>query len=158
MVKGITRIENLNFEKAPSRARRVVRDGDTIISTVRTYLKAIASIKNPTFVKVKQVERTTSVKMRKVYIVEEDPAEFKDVIEFIKPEIRLCRELHPSKLPIAVQWSVNAEGKVSNVVVNHPQKGQGQQLSECVRTVVNHFAYPLLVNNSSFSHTKDGQK
>lgn len=35
------------FEKAPSRARRVVRDGDVIISTVRTYLEAIAAIDNP---------------------------------------------------------------------------------------------------------------
>ena len=29
------------FESAPSRARRVLRQGDTVISTVRTYLKAI---------------------------------------------------------------------------------------------------------------------
>lgn len=36
--------EPLFFDNAPSRARRVVRKGDTIISTVRTYLKAIAFI------------------------------------------------------------------------------------------------------------------
>ena len=35
------------FEKAPSRARRVVQDGDVIISTVRTYLQAIAPIIDP---------------------------------------------------------------------------------------------------------------
>ncbi len=34
--------EKLRFEDAPSRARRIVSDGDTIISTVRTYLKALA--------------------------------------------------------------------------------------------------------------------
>lgn len=34
-------LERLCFEGAPSRARRVLRRGDTIISTVRTYLKAI---------------------------------------------------------------------------------------------------------------------
>ncbi|MEI6425061.1 MAG: restriction endonuclease subunit S [Lentisphaerota bacterium] len=44
---GITDKESFTFENAPSRARRIVRDGDVIISTVRTYLKAIASIKNP---------------------------------------------------------------------------------------------------------------
>lgn len=33
--------ERIRFEAAPSRARRVLRRGDTIISTVRTYLKAI---------------------------------------------------------------------------------------------------------------------
>ena len=31
----------IRFANAPSRARRIVRNGDTIISTVRTYLKAV---------------------------------------------------------------------------------------------------------------------
>jgi type I restriction enzyme S subunit len=39
--------EELRFENAPSRARRKVRSGDTIISTVRTYLKAIAYLNDP---------------------------------------------------------------------------------------------------------------
>lgn len=34
----------VRFGDAPSRARRIVRRGDTIVSTVRTYLKAIAYI------------------------------------------------------------------------------------------------------------------
>lgn len=44
---GIVSTETMSFEKSPSRARRKVKDGDTIISTVRTYLKAISAIKNP---------------------------------------------------------------------------------------------------------------
>ena len=44
---GILKTDEITFEKAPSRARRIVRNGDTIVSTVRTYLKAIASIVNP---------------------------------------------------------------------------------------------------------------
>lgn len=43
----INDIVNYRFEDAPSRARRVVSDGDVIISTVRTYLQAIAPIENP---------------------------------------------------------------------------------------------------------------
>ena len=43
-IAGITGTEELVFEDAPSRARRIVRQGDVIISTVRTYLKAIARI------------------------------------------------------------------------------------------------------------------
>ncbi|MEI8037315.1 MAG: restriction endonuclease subunit S [Verrucomicrobiota bacterium] len=49
-VSGMGRIlgtETLLFGKAPSRARRLVRNGDTIISTVRTYLRAITSIQSP---------------------------------------------------------------------------------------------------------------
>lgn len=37
-------VEDYQFGKAPSRARRKVKRGDIIISTVRTYLKAITSI------------------------------------------------------------------------------------------------------------------
>ena len=33
--------ETLRFGKAPSRARRILKKGDTILSTVRTYLKAV---------------------------------------------------------------------------------------------------------------------
>lgn len=47
-VQGIVAEEEMVFEAAPSRARRVVRDGDTIVSTVRTYLRAIAPIRKPT--------------------------------------------------------------------------------------------------------------
>jgi type I restriction enzyme S subunit len=36
--------EELLFQEAPSRARRLVRSGDTIVSTVRTYLRAVAFI------------------------------------------------------------------------------------------------------------------
>ena len=36
--------QSMLFESAPSRARRLAREGDTAISTVRTYLKAIAFI------------------------------------------------------------------------------------------------------------------
>lgn len=46
-VKGITTSEPLTFESAPSRARRIVRKGDTIVSTVRTYLRAISAIREP---------------------------------------------------------------------------------------------------------------
>ena len=43
---GIGMCERMQFKDAPSRARRIVRDGDIIVSTVRTYLKAIAQVGN----------------------------------------------------------------------------------------------------------------
>lgn len=39
--------ERMPFGEAPTRARRLVRSGDTIISTVRTYLRAIAHLDDP---------------------------------------------------------------------------------------------------------------
>ena len=44
---NIHQVPTYRFVDAPSRARRVVRDGDIIISTVRTYLQAIALIESP---------------------------------------------------------------------------------------------------------------
>lgn len=43
----ITGATEYRFEQAPSRARRKVRDGDVIVSTVRTYLRAIAPVHDP---------------------------------------------------------------------------------------------------------------
>ena len=40
----IAEIQEYTFKDAPSRARRIVKKGDVIISTVRTYLKAITII------------------------------------------------------------------------------------------------------------------
>lgn len=42
--QGIMKSESMMFADAPSRARRKARTGDVIISTVRTYLKAVASV------------------------------------------------------------------------------------------------------------------
>lgn len=44
---GINAKEEIVFGSAPSRARRIVRDGDVIVSTVRTYLRAVARIIAP---------------------------------------------------------------------------------------------------------------
>ena len=44
----VAEIVNYKFKDAPSRAKRIVKNGDVIISTVRTYLKAITQIKNDT--------------------------------------------------------------------------------------------------------------
>lgn len=38
--------ETMTFETAPSRARRVLRTGDTILSTVRTYLRAVWTLRD----------------------------------------------------------------------------------------------------------------
>ncbi len=47
LANGIERTESVIFGDAPSRARRIPRDGDVLVSTVRTYLKAIAPVVSP---------------------------------------------------------------------------------------------------------------
>jgi type I restriction enzyme, S subunit len=44
LTKGIEEVNRIPFYQAPSRARRKVRPGDILVSTVRTYLKAIAAV------------------------------------------------------------------------------------------------------------------
>ncbi|MBS0522456.1 MAG: restriction endonuclease subunit S [Proteobacteria bacterium] len=46
-INGISSKEVMEFSDAPSRARRRVKHGDVILSTVRTYLRAIARIRRP---------------------------------------------------------------------------------------------------------------
>ncbi|MGB4438606.1 MAG: restriction endonuclease subunit S, partial [Sedimentibacter sp.] len=41
---GIGETVEMEFENSPSRARMIVKEGDTIVSTVRTYLRAIAYV------------------------------------------------------------------------------------------------------------------
>ncbi|MCT7586418.1 restriction endonuclease subunit S [Aliarcobacter butzleri] len=41
---SINKYENMMYSTSPSRARRIVKNGDILVSTVRTYLKAIAPI------------------------------------------------------------------------------------------------------------------
>ncbi len=44
---GIENSSIIVFSEAPSRARRKVKDGDVIVSTVRTYLRAISPVRKP---------------------------------------------------------------------------------------------------------------
>jgi len=46
---GIVETSTYRFKDAPSRARRIVRDGDVLVSTVRTYLKSIAKVESPPY-------------------------------------------------------------------------------------------------------------
>ncbi len=44
----VSQPETMHFADAPSRARRLVRPGDTIVSTVRTYLRAVWPVEGDT--------------------------------------------------------------------------------------------------------------
>lgn len=44
--KGVTQVEHMKYKNAPSRARRIVKKNDIIVSTVRTYLRAVATIQD----------------------------------------------------------------------------------------------------------------
>lgn len=58
---GVTAVQRMSFKDAPSRARRVVKNGDVIISSVRTYLKAVALIEES---EIQQIASTGFVVLR----------------------------------------------------------------------------------------------
>lgn len=45
--QGIKGSTTYTFSDAPSRARRMLQDGDVLVSTVRTYLRAISQVRSP---------------------------------------------------------------------------------------------------------------
>lgn len=59
--KGITQKQHILFGSAPSRARRIVRANDVILSTVRTYLKAVATVEDSD---IPQIASTGFIVMR----------------------------------------------------------------------------------------------
>lgn len=112
-----------------------------------------ASIKRPNFRQAQKPERSTSVVMRKIYVAETGYAYFKEVIDFITPEVDLCKQLYTGKGQFKVQWDVNAYGRVEQISVNYKQQTNNPRLYECVKTVVEQFEYPLMSKSSTFSHT-----
>lgn len=61
--KGITQLQRMTFSNAPSRARRMVKENDVILSTVRTYLKAVAMIRS---FEIPQVASTGFIVLRAI--------------------------------------------------------------------------------------------
>lgn len=69
--KGIEKTERMKFENSPSRARRIVQSGDVIVSTVRTYLKAVAQIhefSTPIIVSTGFIVLTAKAKVSKEFL------------------------------------------------------------------------------------------
>lgn len=111
----------------------------------------IAEIKEPNFNGSKKFERTTSVKMRGIEMgAVASQVDVKQVIAAIKPEIEICRSLYEVRKPINVKWLVTPAAKATAIAVQ--QVGNGQDFSECVKTVISDFAYPEM-NNLTVIHT-----
>lgn len=66
---GVRTTEKMKFGNAPSRARRIVHNGDTIISTVRTYLKAIALDMCLRWLQIRILYRMNSVNCMRLFVI-----------------------------------------------------------------------------------------
>ena len=67
-VSGVKKYTEYEFKDAPSRARRITHKGDVIVSTVRTYLKAITSIEDDGFIVSTGFTVLRANKVKKIFL------------------------------------------------------------------------------------------
>jgi hypothetical protein len=106
--------------------------------------------------KLKQMERSTSVKLRGSISSLESVNTFsstdkQQLFNTIEPELDLCKQLNRITTDIKVSWSVDkdAEVKGANVSMAEPLN---DYLSECVKSVINTIQYPALTKAIEFEH------
>ncbi|WP_431471858.1 restriction endonuclease subunit S [Nonlabens sp. SCSIO 43208] len=121
--EGIVETENFFFKDAPSRARRIAKSGDTVISTVRTYLKAIDFV---------GVEKSNFIYSTGFAVLE--PKKFMHP-QFIASFVRSDA--------FTEQVTVNSKGMsypainstdLSRLFVVHPEKSEQQEIAEYIET------------------------
>ena len=117
---GITGYAEMAFRDAPSRARKRVRRGDTIVSTVRTYLKAIARIEDDEDVIV-----STGFAVL-------DPCEFDSLyLTFLMSSDLVCEEIKRRSWGIA--YPAISETSMSSIVVPIPPLLEQQLIAGYLR-------------------------
>ncbi len=105
----------------------------------------------------KQIERTTSVKMRDIKKMIQGKGSFETIdkqqmIAVIEPELRLCKKLNRTTQGINATWSVHA-AEVTEISVNLIGDTNDDVLSECVETVIKTFSFPNASEKVIFNST-----
>lgn len=105
--------------------------------------------------KLKQVERSTSVKLRGSissleFVNTFSSTEKQQLFNTIEPELDLCKQLNQITTDIKVSWSVDKDAEVKRVNVSI--EPLNDYLSECVKAVINTIQYPILTKAVEFEH------
>lgn len=117
---GVTGYAEMAFRDAPSRARKRVRRGDTIVSTVRTYLKAIA-----------RIEDDVDVIVSTGFAVLE-PCEFDSLyLTFLICSDLVCEEIERRSWGIA--YPAISETSMSSIIVPIPPLFEQQLIADHLR-------------------------
>ena len=117
---GVTGYAEMAFRDAPSRARKRVRRGDTIVSTVRTYLKAIA-----------RIEDDEDVIVSTGFAVLE-PCEFDSLyLTFLICSDLVCEEIERRSWGIA--YPAISETSMSSIIVPIPPLFEQQLIADHLR-------------------------
>ncbi len=119
---GIIETSYHKFKDAPSRARRVVRNGDVIVSTVRTYLKSIAKIDNPS----KNLIASTGFAVIRPRKIEADYAGFLFYSELLIGEI--------ISLSTGVSYPAVNSTQIEDIIIPIPPLSEQQSIVEYIET------------------------
>ena len=122
------------------------------------FICAIAAIKPSKYLKVTNLERTTSVKMRTIKSNEkktkidglEKPDLSNAVVNSIRSEVGLCRDLYQVERTVKVSWILDVLGRIEKLSFANGDYFK-RQFRSCVESVINNFAYPKFNQNMAFS-------
>ena len=113
---GIESYTEMDFGGCPSRARKRVHAGDTIVSTVRTYLKAIALIEDSNDVIV-------STGFSVIRPIEHDPA----YLRYLCASEHFCQQVN--KLAWGIAYPAISESLMGKIKVPVPPKEEQQAIA-----------------------------
>lgn len=113
----------------------------------------LAYVKEVTGNRSKQIERTTSVKMRGIKLLQSEntavSSDKQKIPESIKQDLDLCKKLSGIKQDVKVAWTVGQNNEIKEIEVTPTEKLN--DLSECVKAVVTTSSYPTLSEKVTFN-------
>ncbi len=121
---------------------------------VLTFDKAVSKTNKQN----QQMERTTSVKIRGVGALTAttktpDDEEKQEIVDTLKSDIALCKQLNKIPTTISVNWIVNNNAEAKKIQVSVKNNTPNRFLTECIETVINTYQFPLYSTNVSFKST-----
>lgn len=125
---------------------------DDVNGSKNSFFCAIALIKRPEFDSAKDIQRTTSIKLRNIKQLKSGAVSVEEVLESMNQETRLCRNLYKADQPVKVSWIINKTGTAKNIELKSNKNSDGRQFVDCVLDVVKNFPYPAYSNEVSVAH------
>lgn len=117
----------------------------------------IAETKTSDYMKVTQLKRTTSVKMRTV--IKEDDNNLsgkiskheliKMIISNIQSEVGICRKLNQVEQNVKASWSISTDGQVEKLLLGN-NSNIDQYFLSCASRVIHDFSYPESIEKMVF--------
>jgi len=104
----------------------------------------------------KEPIRTTSVKMRGIGLSnnsDKSPinSDIKKILESIKPELVLCKNLNQISGKSKISWSVDQNSKSPQIDIISAKEVEDPLYSECLKTVITSFSYPKFSEKVTFN-------